>query len=112
MPKLSWIPVCGALVMALAPNKTAMAADTRLVRETDPLTAEEEWKKLKVPDGFEIRLFASEPMINKPINLAHDSRGRVWVTSTVEYPYAAAKERWEDEKGSRVRWSRDAIKIL
>jgi len=28
-------------------------------------------------------------MINKPINMAFDAEGRLWVSSTVEYPYAA-----------------------
>lgn len=51
-------------------------------------------------------------MINKPINMAFDSKGRLWVSSTVEYPYAAAKDRWEEPQGSRVKDSRDAIKIL
>ena len=83
-----------------------------LVRETDPLSPEEEHKHLKVIDGFEIELFASEPMINKPINLATDKEGRVWVSSTAEYPFAAETERWVDAQGSRVRESKDAIKIL
>ncbi|MGI9242916.1 MAG: PVC-type heme-binding CxxCH protein, partial [Verrucomicrobiales bacterium] len=59
-----------------------------------------------------VQLFAAEPQINKPINLAHDTRGRLWVSSTVEYPYAAARERWSDPQGTHVRDSRDAIKIL
>ena len=82
------------------------------MRETEPLTPAEELKSFRIRDEFEIALFASEPMINKPINLAVDSLGRVWVSSTVEYPYAAAKDRWSDERGTRVRESRDAIRIL
>ena len=90
----------------------AAAADTRLVRETEALTPEAERAALHVPAGFEVQLFASEPMINKPINIAMDARGRVWVSSTVEYPYAAGKSRWSDAQGTRVKDSRDAIKIL
>ncbi|MEM7013964.1 MAG: PVC-type heme-binding CxxCH protein, partial [Verrucomicrobiota bacterium] len=86
--------------------------DDRLVRASDPQSPEDELKGFSLPDGFEISLFAAEPMINKPINLAVDDQGRVWVSSTVEYPYAAERDRWEDELGSRVRDSRDAIKIL
>jgi len=87
-------------------------ADTRLVRETEALSPTEELAKLHVPAGFEIQLFASEPMINKPINLAFDARGRLWVSSTVEYPYSADKTRWSDSQGTHIRDSRDAIKIL
>jgi putative heme-binding domain-containing protein len=84
----------------------------RLVRETDALTPEQERAGLHVPPGFTVQLFASEPMINKPINMAFDARGRLWVSSTVEYPYAADKSRWSDPQGTRVKDSRDAIKIL
>ena len=101
LPFFCWLPVA-----------TTALANPILVRESDPLTPEEELAALKVPAGFEIQLFAAEPMINKPINLAWDKRGRLWVSSTVEYPYAAKKDRWIDETGSRVRESRDAIKIL
>ena len=90
----------------------AAEPDTRLVRETAALTPEQERAALHVPPGFEVQLFASEPMINKPINMAFDARGRLWVSSTVEYPYAADKSRWSDPQGTRVKDSRDAVKIL
>src|SRR5829696_8183664 len=83
-----------------------------LVRPTEALSPEEERNKLKVPPGFKVQLFASEPMINKPINIAFDAKGRLWVTSNTEYPFPATKDRWEDAQGSRVRDSKDAIKIL
>ena len=89
-----------------------LPANPVLIRETDPLTPGEQLKGFTVPDDFEVQLFAAEPMINKPINLAWDGKGRLWVSSTVEYPYAAGKDRWIDGKGSQVRNSRDAIKIL
>jgi len=46
--------------------------------------------KFKLPPGFEIQFVASEPEIQKPMNLAFDTRGRLWVTHSVEYPFAAA----------------------
>ncbi|HRH94840.1 MAG TPA: hypothetical protein PLB55_02845, partial [Prosthecobacter sp.] len=101
-----------AVLLAFTLHSTLHAADTRLVRETDALTPEQERAALHVPPGFEVQLFASEPMINKPINMAFDARGRLWVSSTVEYPYAADKARWSDAQGTRVQDSRDAIKIL
>jgi len=84
----------------------------RLIRETPALNPEAERAALHVPPGFEVQLFAAEPQINKPINLAFDAQGRLWVSSTVEYPYAAEKSRWSDPHGTRVQDSRDAIKIL
>jgi len=36
-------------------------------------------------EGFQVRLFASEPMISNPIAIDVDSRGRVWVTEGTKY---------------------------
>jgi putative membrane-bound dehydrogenase-like protein len=100
-----------ALNLLVLPLFAAEPKD-RLIRETPALTPEAERAALHVPAGFEVQLFAAEPQINKPINLAFDAKGRLWVSSTVEYPYAAEKSRWSDDQGTRVKDSRDAIKIL
>ncbi|QJE96913.1 PVC-type heme-binding CxxCH protein [Luteolibacter luteus] len=100
------------LPMALLSGGISHALDTSLVRGTKPLTPEEEQKMLHVPEGFEIQLFAAEPEIDKPINIAFDDRGRMWVTSSREYPYAATRDRWSDPEGTRVSGSRDAILIF
>jgi putative heme-binding domain-containing protein len=103
---------CLLIACTLAASLHAAEDKMRLVRETEALTPEQERAGLHVSPGFTVQLFASEPMINKPINMAFDARGRLWVSSTVEYPYSADKSRWSDEKGTRVKDSRDAIKIL
>lgn len=72
------------------------------IRMSDPLSAEEQAETFLLPPGFEIQLFASEPDIAKPMNMAFDSRGRLWVSSSQEYPFAA-----QDEAVPK-----DAIKIL
>src|SRR3954467_8380537 len=62
------------------------------VRSTDPKSPADEAKTFHLPPGFKIELIASEPQIGKPMNLAFDSRGRLWVTTTHEYPFAAKSE--------------------
>lgn len=57
------------------------------IRSTDPRTPEEERKGFRLPPGFEIQLFASEPNIDKPINMTFDAKGRMWVTQSFEYPF-------------------------
>lgn len=104
-------PTALALSLLVLPLAAAEPKD-RLIRDTPALTPEAERAALHVPTGFEVQLFAAEPQINKPINLAFDAKGRLWVSSTVEYPYAAEKSRWSDPQGTRVQDSRDAIKIL
>jgi putative heme-binding domain-containing protein len=60
------------------------------VAPTEALSPAEERAKFKLPAGFEIQLVASEPTIQKPMNIAFDDRGRLWVTHSVEYPFAPA----------------------
>ncbi|HTE30935.1 MAG TPA: PVC-type heme-binding CxxCH protein, partial [Chryseolinea sp.] len=40
---------------------------------------------LKVYEGLEVKLFASEPMFTNPTNIAIDTRGRVWVCEAYNY---------------------------
>src|SRR5207247_481636 len=63
------------------------------VRTTPRLSPAEEQKQFKLPPGFEINLVAAEPDIQKPLNMNFDERGRIWLTCTVEYPYAAPPDR-------------------
>src|SRR6266699_2099843 len=69
---------------------------------TPPTPPEETQRKFKVPPGFEVRLFASEPEVVNPVAMTWDERGRLWVLELNEYPKGAPKS----QKG------RDRIKIL
>jgi hypothetical protein len=63
------------------------------VRPTGPLAPEAELAGFHVPPGFVVELVAAEPTIQKPLNMAFDTLGRLWVTNTVEYPYPAPDDR-------------------
>jgi len=98
-------------VMALRPCLAADAAGPAkqdpsvfrtTVRPTEPLSAADELRTFSVPDGFEVQLVAAEPQIAKPMNLAFDARGRLWVTDSVEYPIPAPAD----------RAGRDTVKVL
>jgi putative heme-binding domain-containing protein len=75
-------------VLLLAKSSSLLAGPP--VAPTDPLTPAEEQKQFKLPAGFEIQLVAAEPDIQKPMNLAFDAKGRLWVTHSIEYPFAAS----------------------
>src|SRR5688572_7094057 len=66
------------------------------IRPTEARTPEEERLGFKLPEGFEVSLYASEPDIGKPINIAFDAAGRMWVTQSFEYPFAAAPGQGDD----------------
>ncbi len=59
------------------------------VRNSEPVSPEDEQKTFTVPDGFQVQLVAAEPDVAKPMNLAFDTKGRLWVSSSLEYPFAA-----------------------
>jgi putative membrane-bound dehydrogenase-like protein len=46
-------------------------------------------KRMKVADGFEVRLVASEPTIRQPLTISFDDRGRIWLIQYLQYPNPA-----------------------
>jgi glucose/arabinose dehydrogenase/HEAT repeat protein len=69
------------VAMLALSSQIARAADA-----PDPTDPEIERKTFKIADGFEVNLFASEPMIAKPIQMNWDPQGRLWVASSSQYP--------------------------
>ncbi len=67
------------------------------VARTEPLKPEDERKTFHLPPGFEIQLVAADPDIHKPINMNFDDRGRLWITESVEYPFAAKDAKPRDK---------------
>src|SRR6186997_674669 len=49
-------------------------------------TPEEAQKKMTVPPGYAVKCFAHEPMVQNPVGMTWDSRGRLWVVELYEYP--------------------------
>jgi putative membrane-bound dehydrogenase-like protein len=77
--------------------------------EGGPTAPEKAAAKLEVHPDFTIQLVASEPLINKPINIDWDPAGRLWVVETPEYPNGRREPKaelqatpWKDS-GFRVR---------
>ncbi len=50
------------------------------------LSPEETLKRMKVPAGFGVKLYASEPLMTNPIAMTVDEKGRVWIIESFEYP--------------------------
>jgi len=51
-----------------------------------PLPPEEAVRRITVPDGFSVSLFAGEPNVMQPIAFDFDDRGRLWVVECFSYP--------------------------
>jgi len=74
-----------AITASAAEKKVDPFAD--IVRPTEPLTPDQERASFTVPPGFEVQLVAAEPDLRKPMNMAWDSLGRLWITESREYPF-------------------------
>lgn len=57
--------------------------DLRNIPAPDP---DLEKATFRVPDGFEVNLFAADPSIAKPIQMNFDEDGRLWIASSEVYP--------------------------
>jgi len=55
------------------------------------LSPEETVRRMKVYPGFEVKLFAAEPLLTNPIAFTIDARGRVWAIESFEYPKRTPK---------------------
>jgi len=51
-----------------------------------PLSPAESAKRVVTRPGFEAKLWAEEPQIYKPLCMAFDERGRLWIAETKDYP--------------------------
>src|SRR5688572_31369187 len=78
-------------VLTIALTSLSFGADpfAEGVRTTEPLAPEQQRATFKLPEGFEIQLVAAEPDLRKPMNMAFDTLGRLWVTESREYPFPA-----------------------
>jgi putative heme-binding domain-containing protein len=104
-PYKVWIPVACMVFFTCKAPKVPVAATSRNapqnnaavsgekfsehVRTTEFQTPDQEKAGFRLPPGFEITLFASEPDITKPINMEFDAAGRLWVSQSSEYPMSA-----------------------
>lgn len=76
-------------------------------------------KHLEVHPEFNLTLVASEPLINKPMNIDWDEKGRLWVVETPEYPNGLRQsnvDAWKDsgaiKPGQYERKPLDCVSIL
>ncbi len=90
--KLNWAGV--ALWLLTAPHAAVThAADPRnelpkkqhRTSNAPFLTPEQAVKKMAIPEGFDVSIYASEPDIAEPIGFCFDDRGRMWVAENFNY---------------------------
>ncbi|MDY3562278.1 c-type cytochrome [Gemmata sp. JC673] len=82
-----------SLLLALVPS-VALAQTNATVPDPDP---ELERKTFIVAPGFEVTLWAADPLLAKPIQMNFDPQGRLWVASSEHYPQIKPGEKANDK---------------
>jgi putative heme-binding domain-containing protein len=59
--------------------------------------SEVERKSFQVAEGFEVHLFAADPLLAKPIQMSFDSAGRLWVACSEAYPQIKPGQKANDK---------------
>ncbi|MDB5155434.1 MAG: dehydrogenase [Mucilaginibacter sp.] len=67
-----------------------------------PLSPAESQLLTQIPVGFKMQLFAAEPDIEKPIAMAWDERGRLWVLETIDYPNTVRENKNEGQDRIKI----------
>src|SRR5205823_6720616 len=67
---------------------------------------QEALKQMKVAQGFEVSLVASEPEIRQPLSVTFDARGRMWVIQYLQYPTPAGLRAVSVDNYLRTKYDR------
>ncbi len=82
----SRLSIAFLLSLSLATSLAFAQRDLKDIPSPDP---ELERATFTVPEGFEVNLYAADPLIAKPIHMNFDAQGRLWIASSEVYPQIA-----------------------
>ena len=83
-------------------EKVAPKIDYTALSEAEKRNPENALASMEVADGLQLGLFASEPMLTNPTNMAIDAKGRIWICEGTNYRAFANPEISYDNKGDRI----------
>lgn len=72
-----------ATLVVCPPSANAQPPAQKDIPAPDPAL---EQATFRVPEGFEVQLYAADPAIAKPIQMNFDEDGRLWIASSEVYP--------------------------
>lgn len=75
-----------ALFLAACALTTSSAYAQRELKDIPTPDPVAERAAMQIADGFDVNLFAADPMFSKPIHINFDDQGRLWVASSKNYP--------------------------
>ncbi len=97
MKKTQPLVKCAVALWCAGAIGTAAASQPKSLADVPDPNPEVEKAGFVVPEGFEINLYAAEPMLRKPVQMNWDSQGRLWVVSSTTYPHIKPGESANDQ---------------
>ena len=83
------IMFAGLFIGEIKSDRYQFALDTiklgKPFTESPVLTAGESLKAMKIEPGFSIQIVAEEPLVNSPVSVLFDKKGRIWVVEMENY---------------------------
>jgi putative heme-binding domain-containing protein len=83
-----------ALLAVIVCGNPAPAQRDAKVPDPDP---ELERRSFQAAEGFEVNLFAADPLLAKPIQMSFDAAGRLWVACSEAYPQLKPGQKQNDK---------------
>ncbi len=90
-----WVRIGMALVAGLI--LAAPVSAQRDLTKIPPPDPEQERRSFRLPEGFEVNLFAGDPALAKPIQMSFDPEGRLWIATSRVYPHIEPGQAAEDQ---------------
>src|SRR5690606_23085263 len=91
---ISRLQKAAVVLLVLTPLMSQAQNNLKEIPDPDPAL---QMDKFKVAEGYEVSLFASDPMVVKPIQMNWDADGRLWVASSIIYPHMRTGEEANDK---------------
>ena len=76
------------------PPRNTQGTELKLWQDHDPQV---ELKSFRPMEGFQVNLFAAEPMLANPVHMTWDPEGRLWVACSWSYPQLRPGEKPNDK---------------
>jgi putative membrane-bound dehydrogenase-like protein len=103
-PRIAIVPTFLGLGVFLS---CSFSADAPASPDVPPKVPPEETKQsLTLAKGLEIQVLAHEPLIQKPLCITFDDRGRLWMLQYRQYPIPKDLKPVEVDQYLRTRWDR------
>src|SRR5688572_23274346 len=80
------LPGCYSKIISEDERRLSDSLAMRQEFEKSPVVSpEESIKKMQVEEGFVVKLVAAEPLVNAPVAITFDEKGRIWVVEMHGY---------------------------